>query len=126
MFTRGAEIAVVVFDVSRRQTFEHLPDWLARFPVDACAVIVACNKADLASTVDPSEVEDLCALQGIRYFETSAMTGQGVELLFREIAERADEIAAKSRPTAGNARRHSGGGDRAGVLLSFSTPICEF
>jgi small GTP-binding protein len=102
MFVRGAEVAVVVYDVSRHLTFEHVEQWISFFRSDTaeCAVVLASNKSDLATDVDPSEIEELCAHHGLQHFETSAVTGEGVELLFREVAERVNEnVMARSGPS---------------------------
>jgi small GTP-binding protein len=95
MFVRGAEVAVVAFDVSRRASFDHVGQWVSFFRSGECdcCVVLACNKSDLQAAVTPAEVEELCAEHGIGHFDTSAATGEGVELLFREVAERVNEAA---------------------------------
>jgi small GTP-binding protein len=106
MFVRGAEVAVVVYDVSRHFTFEHVEQWISFFRSDTaiCAVVLASNKSDLEHDVDPGEIEEICAHHGLQHFETSAVTGEGVELLFREIAERVNENAmARSGPSLARA-----------------------
>jgi small GTP-binding protein len=95
MFVRGAEVAVVVFDVSRRSSFEHIDQWISFFRSEpaSCAIVLACNKADLEPAVTTAEIEEFCDQHGLQNFETSAVTGQGVELLFREVAETVNENA---------------------------------
>jgi small GTP-binding protein len=101
MFVRGAEVAVVVFDISRHLSFEHVEEWISFFRSDSndCAVVLACNKSDLEPAIDPAEIEELCTKQTLQHFVTSAVTGEGIELLFREVAERVNENAmARSGP----------------------------
>jgi small GTP-binding protein len=102
MFVRGAEVAVVVFDLSHRPSFEHVGQWVSFFRSGEhdCAVVLACNKSDLAAVVTASEIEELCAEHDIEHFDTSAVTGEGVELLFRDVAERVNANAmARSAPS---------------------------
>lgn len=90
MYTRGAEVAVIVFDVTRRPTFNHVEDWVSFFQEEGntCKIIVACNKNDLPNhAVDISEVEAFCEGKGIQYFSTSAKSGDGIDYLFFAIAD---------------------------------------
>jgi small GTP-binding protein len=91
MFIRGAEVAVVVFDVSRRCTFSSISDWISLFDQENCGchIFIVGNKTDLESKVEASDVEDFCERHGhLPHFLTSAVTGDGIDLLFRGIAER--------------------------------------
>ena len=49
-------------------------------------MILIGNKADLAREVDQDEAEDLAGRLGCDYLETSAKTGENVELAFDNIA----------------------------------------
>jgi signal recognition particle receptor subunit beta len=61
-----------------------------------CAVVIACNKADLKSVLTPGEIDEVSAQHWCRHFETSAVTGAGVDLLFRDVAEIVSERATAS------------------------------
>jgi small GTP-binding protein len=99
MFLRGAEVAVICFDVSSRITFDHLTEWTSFFngEIQSCRLLIACNKIDLDPAVEPSEVEDFCQTLGVYHYRTSAKTGDGVDVLFRAIADVVDanETAAE-------------------------------
>jgi GTPase SAR1 family protein len=91
MFARGAEVAVIVFDLSRRVTFEHLAGWLSFFQEEAaesCRVIVAGNKSDLPDQEvgDWDIVEFMATHARVPCFCVSAKCGTGVEALFYEVA----------------------------------------
>jgi Ras-related protein Rab-2A len=102
-YFRGASGALLVFDITRRSTFEHATDWLhdlRQIAEEGIEVLLVGNKSDLASSsvgiagenkraVTPQEAEEWCRRNGVmRYVETSAKSGEGVEKAFLEVAER--------------------------------------
>jgi Ras-related protein Rab-2A len=98
-YFRGASGALLVFDISRRPTFEHVQDWLMDLRSIAepdIVVVLVGNKCDLISSdgeskreVTVKEAEEWaranCVLE---YVETSAKSGEGVERAFGRVAER--------------------------------------
>jgi GTPase SAR1 family protein len=50
-------------------------------------MIILGNKSDLERQVDRAEAEDLAKRLGSEYLETSAKTGNNVELAFEKIAK---------------------------------------
>jgi GTPase SAR1 family protein len=86
MFSRGANIGVIVFDVTRHDTFDSVDDWTALFadlPSGQCRLVVVGNKSDLQPWgVSADEVAAYCAPQHLPHFITSALTGDGIEELF--------------------------------------------
>jgi small GTP-binding protein len=98
-YFRGASGALLVFDISRRPTFAHVQDWLADLRGIAepdIVVILVGNKSDLAASeesnkreVTTTEAEEWARQNGVlEYVETSAKSGEGVELAFGRVAER--------------------------------------
>jgi Ras-related protein Rab-2A len=102
-YFRGASGALLVFDLSRRSTFESVTAWLQdlrQIAEDDIVVILVGNKSDLADqttdvegkskrAVTKDEAEAWCRREGVlRYVETSAKSGEGVERAFLEVAER--------------------------------------
>ena len=102
-YFRGASGALLVFDLSRRSSFDSVTGWLEdlrQIAEEGIVVILVGNKADLASqstgidggtkrAVSKEEAEDWCRREGIvRYVETSAKSGEGVEQAFLQVAER--------------------------------------
>ena len=97
-YFRGASGALLVFDISRRQTFNHVTDWLndlRQIAEPDIVVILVGNKSDLAQgeenkrEVTKEEAEEWAKKNGVlEYVETSAKSGEGVELAFGRVAER--------------------------------------
>ena len=142
-YFRGASGALLVFDITRRETFEHATSWLhdlRQIAEDGIVVILVGNKSDLtnSSTVSSEskglasnenkravtvpEAEEWCRRNGVmRYVETSAKSGAGVERAFLEVAERIYENIEKGRydlndrrsgvrgPGVGQGQKASGG-----------------
>ncbi len=107
---------------SRRNTFEHATEWLndlRQIAEEGIVVILVGNKADLASAttvtaatndetkglnkenkraVTKAEAEEWCQRNGVlKYVETSAKSGEGVEVAFLEVAERIYDNVEKGR-----------------------------
>ena len=102
-YFRGASGALLVFDISRRSSFDSVTAWLSdlkQIAEEGIVVILVGNKSDLAShstnleggnkrAVTQEEAEAWCRREGVvRYVETSAKSGEGVERAFLEVAER--------------------------------------
>lgn len=99
-YFRGASGALLVFDISRRSTFVSCTQWLQdlrQIAEEGIVVILVGNKTDLTEQpsgsnqrqVTQQEAEEWCRLNNIvRYVETSAKSGDGVERAFLEVAER--------------------------------------
>jgi small GTP-binding protein len=102
MFVHAAVVAAVVFDLSNAASFAHLPGWLAflgQHGPDLCQLVVVGNKADVSPrAVAEAAIEALRAEHGLPYFETSALTAEGVDLLFYGIAGFAGEEREAARP----------------------------
>ena len=97
-YFRGASGALLVFDLSRKQTFQHVTDWLndlRQIAEPDIVVILVGNKADLAQQDDnkrevtKQEAEEWARNNGVmEYVETSAKSGENVEMAFMRVAER--------------------------------------
>ena len=102
-YFRGASGALLVFDISRRKTFESVTSWLSdlrQIAEEGIVVVLVGNKSDLADAsiegegenkrqVTKQEAQDWCKANGVmNYVETSAKSGAGVERAFLEVAER--------------------------------------
>ncbi|KAL6720203.1 hypothetical protein ACLMJK_002124 [Lecanora helva] len=121
-YFRGASGALLVFDITRRDTFEHATSWLhdlRQIAEEGIVVILVGNKSDLTNSstvsmrasnetsdldsenkraVTVPEAEEWCRKNGVmRYVETSAKSGAGVEKAFLEVAERIYENIEKGR-----------------------------
>jgi small GTP-binding protein len=89
IYARGAKVAVVVFDLTNPDTLSNISEWMTFIKefVDPSNVIIVGNKSDLPTTVSNHAISSLKAEYNKRYFQTSALTGDGIEYLFLGIAE---------------------------------------
>lgn len=83
-YYRGAEGVVIVFDLTNRDSFMNIKDWLteARNGIDASTeILVFGNKADLQNQrqVSEKEIREFTANTGIEIIECSAKAGTGIE-----------------------------------------------
>ena len=86
-YYRGAAGAVLVYDITRRQTFSHITSWLqdARNLTNPQTVIMLIgNKQDLEASREVSfeEAAKFAEEQGLLFHECSAKTGLMVEEAF--------------------------------------------
>jgi Ras-related protein Rab-2A len=91
-YYRGAAGALLVYDITRRETFEHLASWLedARQHANpSMTIMLIGNKADLAHrrAVTTEEGEAFAKQHGLVFLETSAKTALNVEEAFINTAK---------------------------------------
>lgn len=94
-YLRGARGALLVYDVTRSRTLEHLEDyWIPALlriagPVPAVSLGILANKIDKSRYPEDEEVilTDLTREYPKLGLVTSAKTGQGVEESFKRLAE---------------------------------------
>jgi small GTP-binding protein len=96
-YFREAQAVLAVADITRRETLEHLPDWIDAVlrTVGSVPVVVAVNKADLTAdaTYAPADVVRAAEVFRADVFVTSAKTGDNVEAAFGRLASRVLEQA---------------------------------
>ncbi|KAG5470607.1 hypothetical protein LSCM1_01853 [Leishmania martiniquensis] len=90
-YYRGASGALLVYDVTRRDTFMHLQSWLEDAKANANTALVIMligNKCDLDSKrqVSREEGEAFARRNGLMFMETSAKTSQNVDDAFLQTA----------------------------------------
>ncbi len=87
-FYRGARAAALVYDLSQPESVADLPRWLAEVQRREPAVdwLVVGNKCDLAAEASNAGAQ-FAAAHGKPFVLTSALSGQGVDEMFRLLAE---------------------------------------
>lgn len=93
MYYRGAQAAIVVYDVTNADTFQRAKNWVKELFRQASPTIVialAGNKADLTSkrVVDFEEASAYAQDNGLLFMETSAKTSHNVNNLMVAIAKK--------------------------------------
>mmetsp|Transcript_71488 Transcript_71488/g.149452 ORF Transcript_71488/g.149452 Transcript_71488/m.149452 type:complete len:224 (+) Transcript_71488:158-829(+) len=140
-YYRGATGALLVYDISRRGTFDHLARWLNDTRANAqpnMVVMLIGNKSDLEHReVSYDEGAWFAKQNGLLFQEASAKTGQNVESAFldtaRQIYENVQEglydlscdqhgitVGTRARPITLNAGEHQ----HAGMVSSTLSSCC--
>ena len=86
----GANAGLIVFDLTRRSTFENLENWLQDIKrlCGEIPCIILANKSDLPNRdITEDELTALASDKGVEIFETSAKTGKNVDHVFELIAK---------------------------------------
>ncbi len=92
MFFRGAMGALVVFDLTRRESFNNAQTWIKEAKEESPdqVFILVGNKNDLEDLREISAEEGLAKskeMGAIDYIETSALTGTNVAEAFKKIGK---------------------------------------
>ncbi len=90
MYLKNSEAGLLVFDVTKRETFDKIKKWHEEILKDSknMSLVLVGNKIDLLDqrVVEKEEAEALANELGLSYFETSAKDGNGVNDAFRMLA----------------------------------------
>ncbi len=87
-YMAGAAMAIIVYDVTRPQTFLDIGEWYTKF-ITVCpnaVVAVVANKIDRPDRLVPPEAGIMIKdWLGVEHYETSAKTGENVTTLFTDL-----------------------------------------
>ncbi|GFY81545.1 RAB GTPase homolog A3 [Actinidia rufa] len=117
-YYRGALGAMLVYDITKRQTFDHVARWVEELRAHADSSIVIMligNKSDLADlrAVPTEHAVEFAEDQGLFFSETSALRGDNVETAFLKLLEEIYGAVTKKALDCGNGK--SNGGDSAAM-----------
>lgn len=92
VYYRDSEAAILVFDLSKEETFAKCEEWIALYRSivgDAKPILVIGNKKDLEDSrqVDNEEATEWATKGNYRYLEVSGKTGDGIDLIRDQIAQ---------------------------------------
>ncbi|XP_049379977.1 ras-related protein RABA5a [Solanum stenotomum] len=99
-YYRGAVGALLVYDISRRLTFENIGRWLNELQTHSdmnVVTILVGNKSDLkdAREVTTAEGKSLAEAQGLFFIETSALDSSNVAVAFQTVVKEIYNILSR-------------------------------
>nr|WDA42974.1 RABA3 [Fagopyrum tataricum] len=136
-YYRGALGAMMVYDITKRQSFDHVARWVSELRAHADKSIVIMllgNKADLTAQrqVPIEDALQFARDQGLFFSETSALTGDNVESAFLKVIEEiySTLLSAKNplnshHTDAAGALRLNGSDSLKGAKIDVTSEISE-
>ncbi|XP_026001255.1 ras-related protein Rab-17 [Astatotilapia calliptera] len=97
LYYRGAHVALLVYDITQRETFVRAQVWLKelekQYIPGSTVIWLVGNKGDLAHNrqVPLEEGQSLASNKGLYFTETSALSGEQVTELLQSVAHRVFE-----------------------------------
>jgi Ras-related protein Rab-11A len=130
-YYRGAVGALLVYDVTDRNSFNHVPMWLKEVEENAekdCLIMLVGNKMDLTEqrTVFVKDGRSFARKNGLAFIETSALDATGVDTAFTRILQEIYKTQTKKQlknVVAGpGVNPPAGGGAPSGGSTAFGGP----
>ncbi|XP_076950269.1 ras-related protein RABA3-like [Bidens hawaiensis] len=99
-YYRGALGAILVYDITKRESFDHVARWVDELRAHAdnsIEIALIGNKVDLEDkrAVPSEDAIEFAENQGLYFFETSALTGNNVEAAFFKLLEEIYSVVSK-------------------------------
>lgn len=99
-YYRGAVGALLVYDITKRQTFDNVQRWLRELRDHAdsnIVIMMAGNKSDLSHlrAVYEDDGQNLAEREGLSFLETSALEATNIEKAFQTILTEIYHIVSK-------------------------------
>lgn len=100
-FYKGAKGALIVADITRKETLESIKDWIQSLHncVGKVPVLFLLNKSDLMdqTRIKQDEIMDLAKKHDTSFLFTSAKTGKNVDKAFKRLSEMLLQKGEKKR-----------------------------
>jgi Ras-related protein Rab-1A len=95
-YYRGAQGIIVVFDLTVRESYEHIANWLEeieRYAGKEVSILLVGNKCDLVNKrqIDEKVAREFAKDRGYDYIETSAKSAENVRKAFLDITQKIKE-----------------------------------
>ncbi|XP_044484357.1 ras-related protein Rab11A [Mangifera indica] len=129
-YYRGAVGAMLVYDITRRQSFDHIPRWLEELRSHAdknIVIILIGNKSDLEDqrAVPTEDAKEFAEKEGLFFLETSALQATNVETAFMTVLTEIYNIVNKKNLTAEEGQGNSNPTNLAGKKILIPGPAQE-
>ena len=89
-YIRGSSLVFLIFDISKKESFEHLNEWITFITnIEKGNIVIVGNKIDLKENrvIMKEEAEKYCKEKNYEYFEVSAKEGTNItNLLYASVA----------------------------------------
>ncbi|KAF8723276.1 hypothetical protein HU200_021793 [Digitaria exilis] len=104
-YYRGALGALLVYDITKRQSFDHIPRWLEELRGHAdknIVIMLVGNKSDLEEerAVSTEDAKEFAEKENLFFLETSAMQATNVENAFQTVLTEIFKIHSKKNMAA--------------------------
>lgn len=126
-YYRGAVGAMLVYDITKRQTFDHIPRWLEELRGHAdknIVIILIGNKTDLEDqrNVPTEDAKEFAQKEGLFFLETSALDSTNVEDAFMKVLTEIFNIVNKKNLVASDNQSNGNPANLSGKQILVPGP----
>ena len=105
-YYKGAKGAFVVYDISRKSTFDNVDKWINELKNNGSEdvfILLVGNKSDLNDQreISEEEVKKKAEVYNIAFCETSALKGKNIEFAFESLIDKITEKLEKEKEILG-------------------------
>ena len=105
-YYKGAKGAFVVYDISRKSTFDNVDKWINELKNNGSEdvfILLVGNKSDLNDQreISEEEVKKKAEVYNIAFCETSALKGNNIEFAFESLIDKITEKLEKEKEILG-------------------------
>lgn len=118
---------MLVYDITKRQTFDHIPRWLEELRAHAdknIVIILIGNKSDLEDqrAVPTEDAKEFAQKEGLFFLETSALEATNVEEAFLTVLTEIFNIVNKRNLVSGDDQGNANPASLAGKKILVPGP----
>ncbi|CAI9109521.1 OLC1v1009355C1 [Oldenlandia corymbosa var. corymbosa] len=126
-YYRGAVGAMLVYDITKRQTFDHIPRWLEELRAHAdknIVIMLIGNKIDLEDqrAVPTEDAKEFAQKEGLFFLETSALEATNVETAFTTVLTEIFNIVSRKNLAANEDQANGNPASLAGKKIIVPGP----
>jgi Ras-related protein Rab-11A len=129
-YYRGAVGAMLVYDITKRQSFDHIPRWLEELRNHAdknIVIILIGNKNDLEDqrAVPTEDAKEFAEKEGLFFLETSALESTNVETAFMTVLTEIFNVVNKKNLAADENQGNGNSASLSGKKIIVPGPAQE-